>query len=79
MLPVSVINFVVPLGDQIMQRAACRHIIEDRSRLAERHAAVHAARALLLTVVQRERRMKFVEMTDALQRGDCFIVCTRKF
>ena len=46
-LPQAAIDQVVPLGDEVVDRAARGHAVEQRAGVAERHAAIHAAGALL--------------------------------
>ena len=48
MAQVAAHDHVVPLGDQIVERAAEGAPLVDHARLAEGDAAVHAAAALLL-------------------------------
>src|ERR1043166_8847437 len=47
-MPLVAVDEVVPFGDQIVDRAARRHAAQKRPRMAERDAAIHAARTLLL-------------------------------
>ena len=47
LLPEAAIDEVVPLGDEVVDRAAAGHAADERAGVAERDAAIHAARALL--------------------------------
>ena len=67
-LPVAVVYLVVPLGNQVVQRAAAEHPAENRPGLAEGYTAVHAPGGLPLPLRQAERRMKFRKGRDSLQR-----------
>src|SRR5207237_3451192 len=58
--PAIAIDEVVPVGDQVAERAAG---------VAERHAAVHAARALLLQLGHRQQHDELLEVLDALVLG----------
>ncbi len=53
------VDEVVPVGDQVAERAAV---------VAERHAAVHAARALLAQLRDRAREQELAVVVDALGR-----------
>ena len=48
--PEAAINQIVPFGNEIMDRAAAGHAADELAGVAERNAAVHAARALLFQV-----------------------------
>src|SRR6185312_16973547 len=66
--PEAAIDQIVPLGNQVVNRAPRCTAVEQLPRLAERHAAVHAARGLvpqppLLHVV-----MELVPVAHALER-----------
>ncbi len=61
LLPVRVEDEVVPVGDLVVDRAARRAV-------AERDAAIHAARRLLLQVVLVERQGEFEEVAHAVGR-----------
>ena len=54
------INQVVPVGDQVAERAA---------QMTERNTAVHAARALRLQLLDRERLVDFQVVVDAARRS----------
>ena len=45
--PQAAIDEIVPFGDEIVDRAAAGHAADERAGVAERNAAIHAARALL--------------------------------
>ena len=57
-LPAPAIHQIVPVGNQIVDRAA---------RLAERHAAIHAARALLLERLLGKIEIDFEPVVDPLR------------
>src|SRR5690606_30373785 len=59
--PAAVVDEIVPLRDQVVDRTAVR-------RLAERHAAIHAARALDAKMLLARRREDLFEVADALFR-----------
>ena len=67
-LPLAVIHQIVPLRDQVVQRAAGGHAADHHARLAEGDAAVHAACRLGLLLLAGEPDVKFVKVLDALQR-----------
>jgi hypothetical protein len=56
-LPAIVIDEIVPVRNQVAQRAPL---------VAERYAAVHAARALLLQLAGRIRQIHFAPVLEAL-------------
>ena len=58
--PPVAVDEVVPVGDQVAERAAV---------VAERDAALHAARRLLTQLGQRQRPDELAEVADALRRG----------
>ncbi|MPN08483.1 hypothetical protein SDC9_155765 [bioreactor metagenome] len=68
MAKVAGVNEVVPLRDQIVDGAAGDHAAQHGARLAERHAALHAARALRTALFFAQQRVKFIVMGDALER-----------
>ena len=68
LLPVAAIDQIVPFRDQVVDRAARRHPADQRAGVAERNAAIHAARALLLQLVVAQVQMKLVPIMDAFQR-----------
>ena len=49
---------IVPLRDQVMQRAAEQYSLKRHTRLAKRYAAVHAAAGLPAAVFFRERKVE---------------------
>jgi hypothetical protein len=65
-IPLALIDQVVPLGDQVVQRAAAEHAAQLNAALAEGDAAVHAACALGLLLVGVQRDVKLVKIPDAL-------------
>ena len=67
-LPLALIDQIVPLGDEVVQRAAGGHAADHHARLAEGDAAVHAARCLGLLLLPGEPDVKFVKVFNALQR-----------
>ena len=66
MADVSLPDLVIPLRDQIVQRAACHHAVQFHGGLAEWNAAVHAAPCLLCTCFFIQRCMKFIKGEDSL-------------
>ena len=62
------IDQIIPLRAQIMQRAAARHASEHHARLAERNTAVHASGPLLLLLLEREMFMELIPVFDAFLR-----------
>ena len=69
-LPLALIDQVVPLGNQVVQRTARCHAADHHAGLAEGHAAVHAAGGLGLLLLAGEPDVKLVEIFNALQRRD---------
>ena len=59
LLPAVAVDEVVPVRDQVAERAAV---------VAERHAALHAARRLLAQLDERQRADELAEVADALGR-----------
>jgi hypothetical protein len=57
--PAVAVDEVVPVGDQVAERAAV---------VAERHAALHAARALLAQTLDRQRGEELSVVANALAR-----------
>jgi hypothetical protein len=47
LVPQAAVHQVVPLGNQVVDRATGGHAADELAGLAERYAAIHAARALL--------------------------------
>ena len=64
-LPAALADQIVPLGDEVVQRATAGHAADHHAALAEGDAAVHAAGALDLLFVTMQRDMKFVEIGNA--------------
>jgi hypothetical protein len=58
--PAVAVHEIVPVGDEIPERAAV---------VAERHAALHAAGSLLAQLEERERAHELEVVADALGRG----------
>ena len=58
-VPVAIVDEVVPVGDLVVDRAARRSV-------AERNAAIHAARGLFLDLLVRHRQRELAEMPDAV-------------
>ena len=74
---VAVVDLIVPLRAEIVERAAREHTRQLHAGLAERNAAVHAARALLPTLLLREGDVKFLEIFDTLLYRNVFIFFSR--
>ena len=66
-LPVAVIDQVIPLRHQIVERASARHPHQVHTGLTEGHAARHAARALYLLFLLRQGRIELIEMLNPLE------------
>ena len=71
LLPVTGVDKVIPLGNQVMQRTATCHPADCHARLAERNAAFHTPRTLKLLLFLRQIFMKFIEMLNTLLRLLC--------
>ena len=67
-LPLAVVDQVVPLRDEVVQRAAGGHAADHHAGLTEGNTAVHAACCLGLLLLTGEPDVKFVEVLHALQR-----------
>ena len=67
--PQPTVDQVVPLGDQVVDRAAGGHAVDQLPGLAEGNAAVHAARALHLELALVKVQVKLVPVLDALPTG----------
>ena len=65
-LPQPAIDEIVPLGNEVVDRATARHARQQRAGVAERNAAVHAPRALFLQLVLRHVKVKFHPVCDPL-------------
>ena len=74
---VAVVDLIVPLRTEIVERAAREHTRQLHTGLAERNAAVHAARALLPTLLLREGDVKFFKVFDTLLYRNVFIFFSR--
>ena len=61
------VHFVVPLRDQVVERAPHRHPLQHQGGLAEGNAAVHTARSLLPALVLRELSLKLPEVSDPVK------------
>jgi hypothetical protein len=66
--PEAAINQIVPFGNQIVDRAAAGHAADELAGVAERNAAIHAARALFLQVGFGQVEVKFLPVGDARER-----------
>jgi hypothetical protein len=64
--PLAAVDEVIPLRDQVVDRAAGGHAADQFPGVAERDAAVHAARALLAEFLLLHVGMKLVPVADAL-------------
>ena len=67
-LPLAMINKVVPLRDEVIQRAAGGHAADHHAGLTEGNTAVHAACCLRLLLLAGEPDVKFVKVFNAFQR-----------
>ena len=67
-LPEAAIDEIIPLGDDVVDRAAGGHAADERAAVAEGDAAVHAAGALLFEAFFGEVKVKFLPVLDALER-----------
>ena len=74
---VAVVDLVVPLRAEIVKRTAREHARQLHAGLAERDTAVHAARALLPTLLLREGDVKFFKIFDTLLYRNVFILFSR--
>ena len=74
---VAVVDLVVPLRAEIVERTAREHARQLHAGLAERDTAVHAARALLPTLLLREGDVKFFKIFDTLLYRNVFILFSR--
>ena len=66
-LPQAAIDQVVPLGDEVVDRAAGGHAAEQRAGVAEGDAAIHAAGALLAELALLQVVVEFVPVADAFE------------
>ena len=67
-LPVALIDHIVPFGDQIVQGTAGKHSAQLYAALTEGHAAIHTPCALSAPLLSIEHGMKFIKASDPLQR-----------
>ncbi len=63
-LPEPAVDEVVPLGDQVVDRATAGHAGDEVAGVAERDPAIHAAGALGTEVVFRQVFMKLLPVLD---------------
>ena len=68
LVPEALVNKVVPVGAEVIQRAPCDHAADGLSVLAERDAAVHAAACLFFSLVIFYRCVEFVVGLDPFHR-----------
>ena len=66
-LPQAAIDEVVPFRDEVMDRAAAGHAAEERAGVAERDAAIHAARGLLAELALLHVMVELVPVAYALE------------
>ena len=64
-VPLALIDQIVPLGDEVIQRAAAEHPAQLHAALAKGYAAIHAACALGLLLVGVQRDVKLVKIANA--------------
>ena len=67
-LPEPAIDEIVPLGNEVVDRAAARHAADEPAGVAIRNAAVHATRRLLAQLAVVSVRVKLVPIRDAFHR-----------
>ena len=68
LFPVPGVNQVVPLRNQIVERAPAGHAAQHHPRLTERHPALHAPRTLKLLLLPGQMLMELIKMPNPLQR-----------
>ena len=66
--PAPAIDEVVPLRDDVVDRAARRHAADELARVAERNSAIHAPRALVAELLLLHVVVEFLPVADALKR-----------
>ena len=66
--PQAAIDEIIPLGNEVVHRAARGTAAHLHARVAERHAAVHAARSLLPQVLLLHVMVEFVPVPNAILR-----------
>src|SRR6185437_6653318 len=64
--PEAAVDEVVPLRDQVVDRTARGHARDELARVAERHAAVHAARGLIAQALLVHVMVKLLPVTHPL-------------
>src|SRR6185436_2045493 len=69
LLPQAAVDEVVPLRDEVVHRAARGHARDQFAGVAERHSAIHAARALLSQALLVHVVVELVPVAHALGRG----------
>ena len=79
MLVMSVIDLVIPFRNQIVQRTPGHHTGELHRRLAQRNAAVHAARSLLFPFLLGKGTMKLFKIRKTLLYRNVRVILTFKF
>ncbi len=68
MLIVAVIYLIIPLRDEVVERTSDKLAIKLHRRLAECHAAVHAARTLFSALLLVELTLKFIKVSNTCKR-----------
>src|SRR6478736_4512101 len=68
LLPQAAVDQVVPLRDQVVDRAAGRHAADELAGVAEGNAAIHAARALRAQLLLLHVVVEFLPVAHALGR-----------
>jgi hypothetical protein len=66
--PEATVHQVVPLWDQVIDRATRGHTTDQRAGVAEWNSTVHAATSLLLELEHREVIMELVPIVHAFER-----------
>ena len=66
--PKTAVDEIVPLRNQVVDRAAAGHPTDELTRMAERDAAIHATGALLLEFFIRVVVVNFLPISDAGER-----------
>ena len=67
-MPLAFIDEVVEFWDEVVDWATTRHISQSHAGVAVRRAAIHAARALCLHLLNVEILVNFVPVFDAFER-----------
>ena len=75
-VPLVVVDLVIPLGNEVVKRAACdcRTLAKGNGGLAERDTAVHAAGALFSPLLHGDGGVKLIKILDPILRGDGRII-----